>query len=117
MEVDILYLSSFCALPEPSLNTLLTNPTAELVKTLLINLTSKAREYESVKSENVKLAVELENAVRAGESKSRLLKGSVDKSLKEAAELRNRLQQEGSFTQFPNHSMAHICAQRMQERR
>ena len=58
------------------------------------------------------MAVELENAVRAGESKSRLLKGSVDKGLKEAAELRNRLQQEGWFTQIPNHSNgSHMCAE------
>ena len=93
--LDIPQLSSFCSLPPTSINTLLDTPTVELVRNLLENVSAKAREYEETKSANLKLSVELENAVRGGESKARILKNSVDKRLKEAEDLNKRLQAEG----------------------
>jgi len=39
--------------------------------------------------------VELENAVRSGESKNRVLKGSIDKGVKEAADLKQKLRTQG----------------------
>ncbi|KAL8916596.1 MAG: hypothetical protein Q9208_008409 [Pyrenodesmia sp. 3 TL-2023] len=92
VQLDIPRLSSFCGLPQTSLTSLLDAPTSELVRTLLQNLTPRIREYDELKSDKLKLNVELENAVRGGESKSRVLKNSVDKGLREAAELRQRLQ-------------------------
>ena len=96
-QLDIPQLSSFCSLPQDSIETLLDAPTAELVRKLLENVSAKAREYNELTSEKFKLGVELENAVRGAESKSRVLKGSVDKGLKEAADLRQKLQAEGEF--------------------
>ena len=104
-EVDLPQLSSFCSLPESSLSDLLSSPTTrgnELVKTLLKNISAKVPEYDAVKADNIKLGVELENVVRATESKSRLLKGSVEKALKEAADLRQKLQVAGMLS---NHYM------------
>ena len=90
-------LSAFSSIPESTLSTLVDNPTTELVTTLLKAIAQKAGEFEKSKSQNLKLSVELENAVRASESKSRVLKGSVDKALKEAADLREKLTVEGKF--------------------
>ena len=96
VEIDVPRLSAFCSLPSDSIETLLDAPTVELVRTLLSNLSERACELDEVKSEKLKLTVELENAVRGGESKSRVLKGSVDKGLREAAELREKLQAAGT---------------------
>ena len=98
-ELDIPRLSSFCAVPQTSLTTLLDTPTTDLVRNLLASLSPRIHEYDTLKAENLKLNVELENVVRGGESKSRVLKNSVDKALKETAELRRKLQGEGSGAQ------------------
>ncbi|KAL8907417.1 MAG: hypothetical protein Q9171_005859 [Xanthocarpia ochracea] len=93
-ELDIPRLSSFCAVPQTSLTTLLDTPTSDLVRNLLASLSPRIHEYDTLKAENLKLNVELENVVRGGESKSRVLKNSVDKALRETAELRQKLQGE-----------------------
>ena len=94
-QLDVAQLSAFCALPQQSIGTLLDAPTADLVRSLLENVSAKALEYDDLASEKLKLAVELENAVRGGETKSRVLKTSIDKGLKDATDLRQRLQAEG----------------------
>lgn len=95
IELDIAHISSFCSLPQNSITTLLNEPTTELVRTLLIKISTKAHEFDETRSQQLRLQIELENAVRGGESKTRVLKGSIDKGHKEAAELRQRLQTEG----------------------
>ena len=97
-QLDVAQLSSFCSLPQPTFDTLLDAPTAGLVRTLLENISTKAHEYNDLASEKLKLGVELENAVRGGETKSRVLKGSIDKSLKEATDLRQKLHAEGRYS-------------------
>lgn len=93
--LDITQLSTFCSLPQSSVKALLDAPTADLVRTLLQNIATKAGELQEARSVNLKSSVELENAVRGGDAKNRLLKSSVDKALKESAELRQKLQDEG----------------------
>ena len=97
VQLDVAQLSSFCSLPQPTFDTLLDAPTADLVRTLLENLSVRINEHNELASEKLKLGVELENAVRGGETKSRALKGSLDKGLKEATELRQKLQVEGGW--------------------
>jgi len=94
-ELDVAQLSTYCSLPQQTINTLLDAPTTELVRSLLENIAVKAREHNELASGKLKLGVELENAVRGGEAKSRVLRGSIDKGLKEAANLRQKLQTEG----------------------
>lgn len=94
-QLDVPQLSSFCSLPQQSIDTLLDAPTAGLVRTLLENISVKAREHNDLASEKLRLGVELENAVRGGETKSRVLKGTIDKGHKEAADLRQKIQAEG----------------------
>ena len=95
VELDVARLSAFCALPSTSIQTLCDAPTVDLVRTLLSNISERARELDEARSEKLKLSVELENAVRGGESKSRILKSSVEKGLREASELREKLQAAG----------------------
>lgn len=94
-QLDVAQLSSFCSLPQQSIATLLDAPTADLVRTLLENVSVKIHEYNELASEKLKLGVELENAVRGSETKSRVLKGTIDKGLKDASDLRQKLQLEG----------------------
>lgn len=96
MELDISQLASFCALSETSLTTALDAPTAKLVKSLLANISVKAHEFEEAKSQQLKLTVELENAIRGGDAKYRVLKGSLEKSQREAAGLRQTIQEDGN---------------------
>ncbi|OJD23064.1 hypothetical protein ACJ73_05583 [Blastomyces percursus] len=91
--VDIPFLSSHYSIPEITLTTLSQNPTIELVNQLLENISTKARETEELKSDKLRLDVELENAVRSGESKVKVLKNSVEKGLAEISSLRGKLQE------------------------
>ena len=99
VELDIPRLSAFCAVPRASLDSLLDSPTTDLVRTFLASLSPRIHEYDTIKAEKIKLNVELENAVRGGESKSRVLKNSIDKGVKEAVELRRKLHEEGLYFQ------------------
>lgn len=96
-EVDVARLSSFCAVPQASLESLLDKPTTDLVRTLLQSLLPRVHEYDGLKADKLKLHVELENAVRGGESKSRALKNSIDKGQKENASLKQKIQEEGKL--------------------
>lgn len=93
--IDVPYLSAFLSIPQATLTTLREAPTIELVNSLLVQIEAKARESEEVKAEKLRLEVELENAVRTGQSKTRALKSSVDKGLKEIEDLRSKLKTEG----------------------
>lgn len=94
-ELDVPQLASFCSVPETSINTLLDQPTIELVRNVLQQVSAKAQEHNELRSEKLRLEVELENAVRGGESKTRALKISLDKAQKEGAEFRQKIQDEG----------------------
>ena len=95
--IDLPYLSAYYSIPQATLTTLQEAPTVELVNSLLVQIEAKARESDEVKAEKLRIEVELENAVRSGESKARVLKSSVDKSLKEVADLRSKLKAEGEY--------------------
>ncbi|KAL9131208.1 MAG: hypothetical protein Q9217_000810 [Psora testacea] len=92
VELDIPQLSAFCSIPRASVETLLDAPTADLVRTLLQNISLKAQEYNELVSEKLRSGVELEAAVRSQETKNRALKAQIEKSHKESAELRQQLQ-------------------------
>ena len=96
-DVDTSRLARYCSLPQSSFNSLLDNPTQELVRALLKDLLVRADEYDEAKSNNVRLNVELENAVRSGETKTKVLRSSIDKAHKEAGDLRQKLQAEGRY--------------------
>ena len=91
MALDVPYLSTTFGLPEPDLQTLIDDPTTELVKQFLTSLTAKAHEYDALKSEKLKVDVELENTVRTSETKVKAQKAAVNKHVKEIEELGSKL--------------------------
>lgn len=94
-EIDIHAVATFSSTPETTISTILENPTVELVRSLLYNISVKAHEYDQLKSQRVHLEVELETVVRTSESKVKALKGSVEKGLAETKRLRTELQISG----------------------
>src|SRR4051794_14832970 len=93
--IQLPYLSSHYAVPETTLTTLTQAPTVELVHQLLQSITKKAHEFDELKSDKLRLEVELENAVRSNESKVKVLKTSVEKGHAEVADLRKKLHESG----------------------
>ena len=89
------YLSTHLDVPRATIDTLLDAPTAELVRVLLDAVALKAREYEELQADKLRLEVELENSVRNAETRGQSLKATVDKALKDVNELREALAAEG----------------------
>lgn len=96
-ELDIPQLASFCSVPEASIHTLLDQPTVELVRNILERVSEKAQENNELRSEKLRVDVELENAVRGGESKTRGLRNSLDKAQRERTVLIQKLEDEGKY--------------------
>ena len=96
-ELDIPQLSTFCSIPQASVNTLLDAPTAELVQSVLRNISARAKEYNELKSEKLRSSVELEAAVRGQETKNRALKTQLEKSHHEVGELQHKIQGQGNI--------------------
>ncbi|KAJ4421358.1 Protein mlp1 [Neurospora sp. IMI 360204] len=88
-EVDVGYLSTQVGVPEPDLNSALTAPTPDLVKTIFEAVIAKIRALEEDKFQ---LGIELEGAIRSSESRCEQFKATTDKALKEVDELQNELQ-------------------------
>ncbi|KAI5307696.1 hypothetical protein KEM55_007652, partial [Ascosphaera atra] len=90
--VDIPFLAAHYSVPDTTLTSLTQNPTVELVNELLTSIGGRAREFEELKSDKLRLEVELENSVRTSDSKLKVLKNTAQKHLNEVTELRTKLQ-------------------------
>jgi nucleoprotein TPR len=93
--VDVRAVATFASLPETIISTILEEPTVELVRSLLHNISVRAQEHDQLKSQKFRLEVELETAVRTGESKVKALKVSVERGLAEITRIRTELQHSG----------------------
>ncbi|KAJ6189724.1 hypothetical protein N7519_004632 [Penicillium mononematosum] len=89
--IQLPYLSTHYAVSESTLTTLRQAPTVELVDQLLRSISKKAQESDELKSDKLRLEVELENSVRSNESKVKVLKASVEKGHAEVSDLRQKL--------------------------
>ena len=96
--VDVGYLAASYSIPETRFQSLLSEPTVELVQSLLVQIEAKAREYDDLKSEKIKVDVELEAAVQGGDTRARTLKAAADKAQKESEQLQQKLAREGAYT-------------------
>lgn len=94
--VDVGYLAASYSVPETTIQSLLSEPTVDLVQSLLVQIEAKAREFEDLQSEKLKADVELDNAVQSGEQRARALKAAADKAQKISEELRQKAAQEGT---------------------
>lgn len=99
--VDVGYLAASYSVPETTFHSLLSAPTVDLVQSLLAQIEAKAREHDDLKSEKIKVDVELEAAVQGGETRARTLKAAADKAQKQAEQLEQRLAREGAYTPSP----------------
>jgi len=93
--VNTAYLSTYTGFPEASIRTLTHAPTPELVTSFLEQLVLKAQDHDRLKAERLRLDVELENAVRNGDTKARAVKATAERALKEVGVLKTRLTEEG----------------------
>ncbi|KAF2994164.1 hypothetical protein E8E13_000912 [Curvularia kusanoi] len=92
--VDVGYLAASYAVPETTLQSLLSEPTVALVQSLLVQIEAKARQYDDLQSEKIKAEVELEAAVQGGEARARSMKAAADKAQKEVEQLQQKLARE-----------------------
>lgn len=95
--IQLPYLSTHYGVSESSLTTLRQAPTVELVDQLLRSISKKAQESDELKSDKLRLEVELENSVRSNESKVKVLKASVEKGHAEVSDLRQKLHESGIY--------------------
>lgn len=93
--VDVGYVAASYAVPETNIQSLLAEPTVELVHSLLVQIEAKAREFDNLQSEKLRADIENEAAVRAGEARARTLQATADKAVKDAEELRQQLARKG----------------------
>ncbi|KAK0984315.1 Protein mlp1 [Friedmanniomyces endolithicus] len=89
--VDLPFLSTTFDVSEVELQALLDAPTTELVKDFLASLTSKGQEFDALKADKLRVDVDLESTVRTADTKARAQKAQVTKHVKEAEELRSKL--------------------------
>ncbi|KAI9885371.1 MAG: hypothetical protein M1823_002843 [Watsoniomyces obsoletus] len=92
--MDVSYLASYLSLPQPAISAVIDAPTKELVDTLLQAIVTRAKEHDELKAEKLRLDVELETTVHAGEAKTRALKAGLNKAQKDVTDLEKRLNQE-----------------------
>ncbi|KAJ5156270.1 hypothetical protein N7492_009073 [Penicillium capsulatum] len=91
--VQLPYLSAHYEVPESTLSSLTQAPTVDLVDQLLRSITQKAHAFDELNSDKLRLEVEHENAVRSHESKSKVLKNTIEKRDAELQEARKQLQE------------------------
>ncbi|KAK5084040.1 Protein mlp1 [Exophiala xenobiotica] len=91
-DIDVRTIATFTSLTESAMNNVLDSPTTDLVKTLLLSIEKKAKEFEQSKAQKVKLEVELETVARTNESKTKVLQNSRDRALADVSKLREELQ-------------------------
>lgn len=96
--VDVGYIAASFAVPESSLQSLLSAPTVDLVQDLLTQIELRARQYDEWQSEKLRSDVELESAVRNSETRTKAIKATADKHLKELEEVRQKLGETGEST-------------------
>lgn len=94
--IELPYISSHYSIAESTLTTLTQAPTVELVNQLLGSISKKAREHDDLKSDKLRVEVELENAVRSSDSKIKVLKNTVEKGHTDVEDLRKKQHELGN---------------------
>lgn len=94
-DVDVGYIAGHLGLDQPLLAALTTEPTIDLVATLLQAVTAKAHEFDALYADKLQTDIELENAVRGAESRSQSSKATAENALNEVQQARQSLKEEG----------------------
>ena len=93
--VDVGFISTYLSVPQTTISTAIESPTTDLVISILEAITAKAKLFEEYEADNIRLNIELENAVRSSETRIDGLKATIEKSQKTAEEVRTQLKEEG----------------------
>jgi len=100
-DVDAGYIAGHLGLDQPVVTALTTEPTVDLVSTLLRAVAAKAHEFDTLYADKLQTDIELENAVRSAETRSQTSKATAEKALKDVEEARKSLKEEGMRQSFP----------------
>ncbi|CAG8980697.1 hypothetical protein HYALB_00007189 [Hymenoscyphus albidus] len=92
--LDVEYLSGYLDISEDNITAVLDAPTADLVRSVLDAVTTKAREHDVLVADKLRVDIELENAVRSSETRIEGLRASVEKAQKTVEEVRTKLKEE-----------------------
>lgn len=93
--VDYGYLSTHLGIAESTLTTVATQPTPDLVTSVLQAVIQRGREFDALYAQKLQVDIELENSVRSSEARCQTFKATADKALKDVEEVRKKLQAEG----------------------
>ncbi|RKF59522.1 Protein MLP1-like protein [Erysiphe neolycopersici] len=94
MAIDVGHLSSYLALPQDTLGGFIESPNTELAVSILRIVLTKAREYDELAAEKLRVDIELENVVRNSETRVESLKDNLEKTQKIVEEVRTKLNDE-----------------------
>ncbi len=92
--LDVGYLSTYLGLPPTTLNAVIDAPTADLLQNIFNVVIVKAREHDVLLADKLRQDIELENAVRAAETRVAGLRSSLDKAQQTVEECRTELNAE-----------------------
>lgn len=98
-EVELGYLASHLGMPEQNLTTVVTDPTADLVRAVLSAVAAKCHDYDALFTQKLQLEVELETSVRSAEAQRDASNETAKKALKDVEELRQKLKNEETARQ------------------
>ncbi|KAI1806249.1 hypothetical protein F4811DRAFT_511209 [Daldinia bambusicola] len=98
-EVDLGYLATHLGMPEDNLTTVVTDPTADLVKAVLSAVAAKGHDFDALFTQKLQLEVELETSVRSAEAQRDASNETAKKALKDVEELRQKLKNEETARQ------------------
>jgi len=99
--LDVDYLSAYLSVPQQNLTSVIDEPTADLVKSILQAITARAHEHDELSADKLRSDIELENAVRTSETRIEGLRATVEKAQKTVEEVRTQLKEEGNYL-IPN---------------
>jgi hypothetical protein len=99
--VDTALIAQAFSIDEPQLDSLLDAPTQDLIKDFLSALTARAKDFDNLKADKLRSDLELENTLRAGESKVKALKATLSKNSQEIQDLRKALDDQRMYLDFP----------------
>jgi nucleoprotein TPR len=96
-DVEVGFLAAHLGLPELTLTTAVSDPTTELVRSILQAVTVRAHEFNDLSSERLTQGIELENVIRSSEARTQSFKSTAEQALKDVEELRQKLKSEGEY--------------------
>ena len=94
---DVPRISAFLVVPQKTIETLTASSDGDAVATILAALTGKAREYDDMKAEKLRMDVELEQSSRTANTRISSMKARLENALAETQDLRGKILEAGMY--------------------